>query len=110
VTTGSYSDYSVEAIFASRDLAEAHAVGLREHNDVQQLELLDHAPTRFTVYAISNDTYHARDEAYEWTYTAWEYNADLYEPATVTKYGRGSVRVCGTDQEAVRAAYREATS
>lgn len=105
VSIGSYSDYSVQVLFADRSLAEQHAEAIG--GEVEDMLLLSDAPHQFTVYSISNDTYHSRGEAYEWTYLAWSYNAALYKRAEVTEWGRGSVRVVGTDREAVRQSYRD---
>lgn len=106
VSTGSYSDYSVAAVFADKALAEAHARDIGG-NDVEEYDFLTEAPTRFTVYSKSNDTYQG-PEPREWTYMAWSYNRGLYKRAEVTEWaGRfgPSLRVVGWSQAAVRKAF-----
>jgi len=39
VSSGSYSDYSIEAIFSTRERAEHYALILSEANDVEEYEL-----------------------------------------------------------------------
>lgn len=39
VTTGSYSDYSINSMFSTRELAEQYTKGIYEANDVEEYEL-----------------------------------------------------------------------
>lgn len=110
VSTGAYSDYSIEAVFTNEALARAHADELV--GQVEEFALLDEAPTRFTVYSMSNDTYQTKPggEPHEWSYLEWSYNRRLYKRAEVNEWNHGSVRVVGWDQEAVRQAFRDRAS
>jgi hypothetical protein len=111
VTTGSYSDYSIEAVFADRGLAEAHQAAVDVANEVAEFDVLTEAPTKFLVYNKSNNTHHGRGVPHEWSYEAWSYNRGIYKRADVTKYRRQDmtiVRVQGWDEEAVRKAYADA--
>lgn len=108
VTTGSYSDYSVSCVFEDKALADAHAVDV--DGSVEEFQLLDEAPVRFTVYSISNDTFQGRGVTHEWTYLAWSYNRGQYKRAERTEWGNGSIRVVGWDRAAVRKSYHDATA
>jgi len=109
VTRGSYSDYSVQAVFADKALAEAHRLELSESNEVDEYEVVEHAPQRINIYNVSNDTYHGNDVRHEWSYPAWDYNRPNYKRVEVVEYnsrsGFHAVRVTGLDQKAVRKAY-----
>lgn len=107
VSRGSYSDYSVQAIFTDPALAEAHRHEVDEANDIEEYELLDEAPTRLTVYSMANNTYQGRGVDHEWSYLAWSYNRGLYKRADVSE-GAWGLRVVGLDQKAVHKAYHDA--
>jgi hypothetical protein len=103
VSVGSYSDYSIEAVFTDEALATAHAA--KVGGTVEPMPLLDKMPTRFTVYCKSNDTYKGR-EPHEWTYVAWTYQRRLYQRANVSVWNNGrSIRVHGWDKGAVDKAF-----
>lgn len=109
VSTGSYSDYNVVAVFADKALAEAHADEIGG-NEVEVYELVDVSPKRITIYNVSNDTYHGRGERHEWTYLSWDYDRDSYRRAEVHEYDRGSfhgIRVVGLNKAAVHKAYED---
>jgi hypothetical protein len=110
VTTGSYSDYSVRAIFADRELAELHRSQLSDANEVEEFDLIETAPTQFLVHNMSNDTYRGT-EPHEWSYPAWSYNRKIYKRAEATVYrgrlGRRAVRVSGWDKGAVTKAFQD---
>ena len=81
VTQGQYSDYRVDAIFPTRELAEAymeHRKGVEgnmaDFNEIEERNVWDRIPQRFTVYAASvairlnGET----DSLKEWSFTRWE--------------------------------------
>jgi hypothetical protein len=114
VTQGSYSDYSVRALFTDEALAIAHAAELpNEPGQVEEFPLLDEAPTQFVVYSMSNDTYLVKpdmDKPHEWQFLQWSYARGLYRRAEVNEWRKGSVRVEGWDKEAVAQAFRDRVS
>jgi hypothetical protein len=110
VSRGSYSDYSIVAIFTDEEIAAKHQHEIDPGNEVEAFELVETEPRRIVVYHISNNTYHGRGVEHEWSHTDWDYNRASYKRADVQEYGASTfraLRASGLDQEAVRQAYRD---
>lgn len=126
VTTGSYSDYRIKALFTSKKLAEAHAAALRGDQDgwdrdasVESFELFEAAPRRVPIHerwcrlhAVTGEVVAERVDARP----QWEYG-DLYGPAKpimgartfhAPAYGKDTlVEVIGASKARVEKAYQD---
>jgi hypothetical protein len=87
MSSGSYSDYSIDALFTTRKLAEAAVTATKESYKgpfVEEFELYDHIPEIVTVYGVIQDLF---DDGVAGRANEWEDSGREWEDAE--KYAEG---------------------
>ena len=72
VSKGTYSDFSIIAAFATRELAESFASMTPGKGDVLEYDLLETLPSRVTIYRVADDN------RGEWSFQCWDFEAAEY--------------------------------
>lgn len=127
VSSGSYSDYRVHAVFSSEEAADAVCAAENRGSSygdygVEEYVLYDKAPERFVEYtvtvgrrpedrfgdptsAIDGGFYLWESERLVWP---WEASTSKNMRPTATRYGRDGITVRGRDAESVRKTVHDA--
>lgn len=109
-TRGTYSDYHVIGVFATRELAES--VG----EEVEERELYDAIPRKLVSYEVTSMPWDRDPEPeirkhvyYPWDYEAEWFSASRRPKVSVWNYGQGlsGLRVSGSDRDVVAKAFRD---
>lgn len=102
VTSGDYSDYSIEAIYKKRELADDHVKQIgRGDADVEEWDLLDAVRERVAILRMR----WAGGDSREWSYTEWKDSAEACNTWDSTNLH--FIDTYGYDYERVRKVHAE---
>ncbi len=126
MSSGSYSDYSVDALFTTRELAEAAVVATKKEDYsepfVEEFELYDHLPDKVTVFVASQDLLddgrfgeieEESESGYEWEdaerYAEHGSSRPKFAFYRAPRYESkgGGLRIEGRDRDSVMKAYHD---
>ena len=101
VTAGTYSDYHIEAIFTTKEVAQAFIDA--DSAQIEAWELFDALPKRVVWWAIDTISWEHGGKPFERSHVMWEFETPTWngKPYRYERWGKNR-RVFGTDKERVR--------